>query len=114
MAASVKTNLIINQKSNFKANILVRDSATSTVVDLTGYSVVAKIKQTLESPDSTAVSFLTAIPDPASGIFVMELAAEATSLLRAGSYVYDVVLVAPDSFRTRIIQGTAKVDGGIS
>ena len=114
MAASVKTNLIINQKSNFKATIVVRDSATSTVVDLTGFSVVAKIKQTLESPDSTAVSFLTAIPDPITGILIMELTTETTTLLRTGSYVYDVVLIGPDNFRTRIIQGTAKVDGGVS
>jgi hypothetical protein len=114
MAASVKTNLVINQKSNFKATIVVRDSATSTVVDLTGFSVAAKLKQTLDSPDSTAVSFLTVIPDPTTGLFVMELTTEATSLLRAGSYVYDVVLIGPDFFRTRIIQGTAKVDGGIS
>lgn len=114
MAASVKTNLIINQKSNFKADILVRDSATSTVVDLTGFSVVAKLKQTFESPDSTAVEFLCAIPDPVSGKITMELTSTQTTALRIGSYVYDVVLIAADNFRTRIIQGTAKVDGGIS
>ena len=114
MAAAVKTNLIINQRSNFRASILVRDSATSTVVNLTGYQVVAKLKQTLDSPDSSAVTFVCAIPAPLTGIFTMELTDVTTAALRAGSYVYDVVLVDTDGFRTRIIQGTAKVDGGIS
>lgn len=114
MAASVKTNLIINQRSNFKATILVRDSSASTTVDLTGFSVIAKMKQTLESPDSTATVFLCTIPDPTSGKIVMELTSETTTLLRTGSYVYDVVLIGADFFKTRIIQGTAKVDGGVS
>jgi hypothetical protein len=114
MAAPVKTNLIINQRSDFRASIVVRDSATSTIVNLTGYSVVAKLKQTLDSPDSSAVTFVCAIPAPLTGIFTMELTDVTTAALRAGSYVYDVVLVDTDGFRTRIIQGTAKVDGGIS
>lgn len=114
MAASVKTNLIINQKSNFKATILVRDSATSTAVDLSGFSVVAKMKQTFESPDSSATVFFCAIPDPTTGKIVMELTSTQTSNLRVGSYVYDVVIQDTDNFKTRIIQGTAKVDGGVS
>ena len=114
MAAPVKTNLIINQKSNFKADILVRDSTTSTIVDLTGFSVVAKIKQSYDAPDSSAVEFFCAIPDPTTGKIVMELTSTQTSALRIGSYVYDVVLQDTDNFKTRIIQGTAKVDGGVS
>jgi hypothetical protein len=114
MAAAVKTNLIINQRSDFKATVLVKDSATSTVVNLTGYSAVAKIKQTFDSPDSSAVTFTCTIPDPTTGRIVMELSDTISTAMRIGSYVYDIVLEDTDGFRTRIIQGTAKVDGGIS
>lgn len=115
MAAYTTIDLVINQKATFLASFTIKNSS-GVVLDLTGYTVVAKYKRDFFSADSTAVAFDAQVVAPAAnGIVSIALtSAQTTALDVQSKYVYDIAITSPTGIKTRIVQGSIKVSGGVS
>lgn len=76
-------------------------------VNLNGYSAAMQIRQSYSS--TTPIVSLTSVNGltlgGADGTIVIEISAEDTAEIPAGSYVFDLELTAPDTTVTRILEG---------
>ena len=98
---SVKTNLIIDQGSDFTANV----SVTSARSSLTGQCVMRK---NYSSSRSNSLNVTTA-----NGLVTLSMNSYNTGLLTPGRYVYDCVLSSNTS-TIRVIEGIITVTPGVT
>ena len=112
MAADNTIDIVINQKASFEVTFNIRES--NTALDLTGYTTAAKLKTDFNTPDNQAVSFTTAIANATAGQVTMSLTPTQTSNLGLQRYFYDFSITSPGGFKTRVVEGTVKVSGGVS
>lgn len=105
-------DIVINQKSSFEVMFTIKEG--NTALNLTNYTTAAKLKTDFNVPDNQAVSFNTAIVNAASGTVSMSLTPEQTANLAIQKYKYDFTITANTGFKTRVVEGTAKVSGGVS
>lgn len=112
MAADNTIDIVINQKASFQVTFTVKSG--NTVLDLTGYTTAAKLKTDFNTPDNQAIAFSTAIANAAAGQVTMSLTPEQTANLNTQRYFYDFTITANTGFKTRIVEGTVKVSGGVS
>ena len=100
------TNLIINTGTDFEQTFTLEDDKTGSRLDLTPFSVCAKLKKNYLS--SSSVSFASSITNPSSGELKISLASTVTSTIPAGRYYYDIII--NDGTKTdKIIEGNALV-----
>jgi hypothetical protein len=90
-----------------------------TKKDLTGYSVAAQIRRTINSSDSDAVTFTSIVADPSSdGIITLVLTNVQTMALTPPRYFYDVEISYVDSdsqlFIERVLYGNLHVNPNIT
>jgi hypothetical protein len=109
--AAIPINLVIEAKADFEATFTVT-GANNVALDLTGYSAEAKIKKnhTSSSFNNFGVSFL----DRPAGKLKLSLSSFATSLLKPGRYMYDILITSPGGVKTRVVEGQVTVTPGIS
>lgn len=107
--ASRVVNIVIEQGTNFNNTYLVENSNNSPQ-NLTGYTGVAKISK--HPGSATKTNFSVNIVG-SSGIVSIALTSGATTSLKPGRYVYDVVLSDASNVKTRIVEGTALVTAGV-
>jgi len=108
MSARV-SNIVIEQGANFTNTYFVEDS-NNTPLNLTGYTGAAQLAK--HPASSTKTSFSMTIT-AATGSVAIALTSGATSSLKPGRYVYDVLLTS-GSTKTRIVEGTALVIAGVT
>ena len=114
MSAATTVNLIVNQKASFQVGFFVKQS-NGAILNLTGYSVVAKYKENYQTSDSQAVQFTSEVVDATTGEISIALTPTQTTNLQLGKYVYDVAIINnSDNFKTRIVEGRITVSGGVS
>ena len=114
MAANNSIDLIVNQKSSFRAVFNVKNS-DGTAVNLGGYTVAAGYKADIGAADSTQVDITSSITNAATGEITLSLTKEQTNSMKNPRYVYDVVITETSSgFRTRLIEGAIKVAAGVT
>lgn len=114
MSAATTVNLIINQKASFQVGFFVKQSS-GAALNLSGYSVVAKLKENYQMEDDQAIPFTASIVSPSTGEISIELSSTQTAKLQLGKYVYDVAIIKNDTeFKTRIVEGKITVSGGVS
>lgn len=100
------TNLIINTGTDFEQTFTLQDDKTGGRLDLTDYTICAKLKKNYQS--SSSVSFNITVADPTSGQVKISLASTVTNTIAAGRYYYDVVV--NDGTKTdKIIEGNALI-----
>ena len=112
MSADATVDLIINQKSSFQVTFIVKDNGS--VVNLTGYSVVAKYKQSYQTPDNQSTAMTATVSNASQGQVTIALSAAETALLQVTKYVYDVAIVDNTGFKTRIVEGSIRVSPGVA
>lgn len=112
MSAATIANITINQRASFQVTVIVKDG--NALQNLTGYTAVAKYKDNLQSPDNLSKPFTTTVSNAAAGEITMSLTPEETSKLLIQKYVYDLAIISPTGFKTRIMEGTISVSGGVS
>lgn len=112
MAADTTVDLVVNQKSSFDVTFAIQDNGSA--INLTGYSVSAKLKPEYTSPDSQAVTFTTAIANATAGTISMSLSPDQTALLTLPRYVYDMSITSNGGFKTRVVEGKITISKGIS
>ena len=114
MAANNSIDLIVNQKSSFRAVFNVKN-ADGTAVNLGGYSVAAGYKPDISAADAVQVDITADITNAAEGEITLSMTKEETNVLKNPRYVYDVVITENSSgFRTRLIEGAIKVAYGVT
>lgn len=111
MAADTTVDLIINQRSSFQVTFFVKEDGA--VKDLTGFTTAAKLKTDFQTSDSQAISFTTAANTTTGGVTISMTPTE-TANLALQRYVYDVSITSATGFKTRIVEGSVRVSGGVS
>lgn len=112
MAADTTVDIIINQKSSFDVTFAVQEDGSA--INLTGYSVNAKLKPEYSSPDNQAVTFTTAIANAAAGTITMSLDPTQTAALTLPRYYYDLIITSNSGFKTRVVEGKITISKGIT
>ena len=113
MAPVFITNIAIYTGTDFAQTYLLDAYTSNSPLDLTGYTAVAQLKR-YSSSEKTAEFNISYPNDPTTGRIGIELLAEKTILLKAGNYMYDVLLKDPSGSIVRAIEGTATVKKAVT
>tara|TARA_Y100001937_G_C6933940_1_gene247266 strand:- start:78 stop:428 length:351 start_codon:yes stop_codon:yes gene_type:complete len=107
---STFSNLFIDQGSNFNTTI---DLSDTPGLSLTNYTAAGKIAK---SYDGTTKATFSATVDSNSKVVSISLTAAQTAAIKPGRYVYDIIIVSPDSpaVVTRILEGQIDVTPGVT
>ena len=107
---STFSNLFIDQGSNFNTTI---DLSDTPGLSLTNYTAAGKIAK---SYDGTVKATFSATVDSNSKVVSISLTAAQTAAIKPGRYVYDIIIVSPDSpaVVTRILEGQIDVTPGVT
>jgi hypothetical protein len=113
MAAVYVNNLVVNAGSDFDQTFILEGANTNSALDLSGYTVVAQMRKWAGS--SSATSFTATIISPyTSGKITLSLTSTQTSSLKAGRYVYDIVITDLSGSKTRVVEGMVLVTEGVT
>jgi len=102
-------NLYIDQGTDFSAEIGIFDDFNSPW-DLSGYTGEAKLKKSYYS--STSYDFTVSIGT--GGSITLSMAAAITAGIEQGRYLYDVVIISSAGTKTRVIEGVATINPGVT
>ena len=107
---STFSNLFIDQGSNFNTTIDLSDTPGLSLTNFTAAGKIAK------SYDGTVKATFSATVDSSAKIVSISLTAAQTAALKPGRYVYDIIIVSPDTpaVITRIIEGQIDVTPGVT
>ena len=108
---AVYTELNIEQYATFSTTINVED-IQGDAINLSGYSAASQIRK---SYYSTSANTLTAtVTGTANGEITLSMTAANTANLSPGRYLYDLVITAPDTTKTRVVEGIVNVLPGVT
>ncbi len=85
------TNLVIYTGTDVDQVFVLADDASESLLNLTGYSAICKIKKHGNSASTTA-EFTTSFTDVTGGKVKISLSAAQTAALKPGRYYYDLLL----------------------
>ena len=104
--------LQIDQASTFEYTVTL-SNPNGTGFDLTSYTATGRLKRSYSS--STAVDFNISYSTPATdGKVRLYLSDETTAAMKAGHYVWDVVIENASGEKFRVIEGIAEVNPGVT
>lgn len=103
-------NIQIQQGANFNANYILEDPISNSSINLTGYTVAAKLAK--HSGSSTKINFITSITT-STGVVGIALTNGQTATLKPGRHVYDVLLTDSFGVKSRVIEGSVIVSAGV-
>lgn len=109
----------IDQGSDLSIQLQLLNATDRSRKNLTGYSVVGKIKKTFSSDSDQTTDLTCTIIDPASdGLVLISLTNAQTDSLTPGAYVYDVKISHTDSDNNtsilRVVEGRMYVSASVS
>ena len=107
---AIKANIIIDQGTDFSALIDV-ETSSSTVYDLTGFTVQAQMRKNYSSTSATT---FTCSHNGALGQISMNLDKTVTTLLEPGRYLYDIEITSSGGQAIRVVEGTVTVTPGMT
>lgn len=107
---AIKANLIIDQGSDFSADIDLVD-VVGAVYNLTNHTVAAQMRK---SYASSVASTFTATHNGAGGKITLKLTSAVTADIVPGRYLYDVEIRSSAGLVTRVVEGIVTVTPGIT
>lgn len=113
MSADRLVDLVINQRASFEVTFNVIQ-ANNAPLNLGGYTANAALKTDFYANDTSATHFTTTIANAQSGSITIALSPDQTANLDITKYYYDVVITDTDGFKTRVVEGRARVSGGVA
>ena len=105
------SELLIEQGATFSSTVNVEDS-TGASINLYGYSAASQMRKSYYATSNTA--FLATITGNANGEITLSMTSANTSALTPGRYVYDLLITAPDTTKTRVVEGIVIVSPGVT
>lgn len=109
--AARNVNLVLEQGVDFQAVFTIRNN-NNAPLNLTGYTGISSIRKSPTS--STAYPLTLSFPDLLNGKVAVSMGHTATGEMEGGRYVYDVILISPNYYKTRAVQGNVLVTPGVS
>jgi hypothetical protein len=109
--AARNVNLVLEQGVDFQATFTIRNT-NNAPLNLTGYTGISSIRK--HPTSSTAYPLTLSFVDRLNGKISVSMGFTATDAIEGGRYVYDVILISPNSYRTRAVQGNVLVTPGVS
>jgi hypothetical protein len=109
--AARNVNLVLEQGVDFQATFTIRNT-NNAPLNLTGYTGISSIRK--HPTSSTAYPLTLTFVDRLNGKIAVSMGYTATDTIDGGRYVYDVILISPNSYRTRAVQGNVLVTPGVS
>ena len=109
--AARNLNLVLEQGVDFQATFTIRNT-NNAPLNLTGYTGISSIRK--HPTSSTSYPLTLTFPDRLNGKIAVSMGYTATDSIDGGRYVYDVILISPNSYRTRAVQGNVLVTPGVS
>lgn len=104
-------NLVINTSADFSETFELIQTG-GNIINLTGFAGTCHMRKTPES--SSYVGFGVSFVDRENGEIKISMASTVTSTLKPGRYVYDLMLIRPNTTKTIAVEGTVLVRAGIS
>ena len=105
------SELLIEQGATFSSTVNVEDSA-GAAINLSGYSASSQMRKSYYAVSNTTIT--STITGNANGEITLSMTASNTSLLTPGRYLYDLVITAPDTSKTRVVEGIVNVLPGVT
>lgn len=109
--AARNVNLVLEQGVDFQATFTIKNT-NNAPLNLTGYTGISSIRK--HPTSSTAYPLTLSFVDRLNGKIAVSMGYTATDSIEGGRYVYDVILISPNSYRSRAIQGNVLVTPGVS
>lgn len=110
-------NIELNQNANFEVWLNVFDQTANTYLDLTNYYANSAYTTAFGTTDPANLTVIHSdVVNAVAGEIKLSLSASETSAIDPFmKYFYDVSITnANTAYKTRIIQGTIKVNAGVS
>ena len=109
--AARNVNLVLEQGVDFQATFTINNAFNNAPLNLTGYTGISSIRK---HPSSTTAYPLTvSFPDRLKGKVKVSMGYTASSAIEGGRYVYDLILVSTNDYRTRAVQRNVLVTPGV-
>ena len=103
--------MLIEQGATFSTVVNVVDSA-GAAVNLTGYSASSQMRKSYYATSNTTIT--STVTGTANGEITLGMTAANTANLTPGRYVFDLLITAPDTTKTRVIEGIVIVSPGVT
>ena len=111
MSVVYTNNITVNIGEDFDQEYDLLESGGATI-DLTNYTARCQLRKHVDS--SSYISFGVGFPDRKNGKINIHLPGWATSRLKSGRYVFDVLVNKPNGDKEIVVEGSANVRAGIS
>ena len=105
------SELSVEQYSTFSTTVNVTDT-NGAALNLYGYTAASQVRKSYYS--STATNFSATVTGNANGEITLSMTSANTANLSPGRYLYDLVITAPSSTATRVIEGIVNVLPGVT
>ena len=112
MAAVYVSNLVINTGATFNQTFTLEDSASNSALNLSGYSVLSHMRK--HPAASTFTDLNAAVLNVNDGTVTVGLTTSQTAPLKAGRYVYDVLITDSSNTTTSVVEGSVLVRKGVT
>jgi len=108
---AIYEDFLMEQGASFKYNVTIETPAGGAY-DLSGHTLSAKMKKTYGS--ATTTETFTASTTSLPGEIQLVLTDEQTSSIKAGRYVFDIVMETPSTDKYRVVEGQITVSPGVT
>jgi hypothetical protein len=105
------SELLIEQGATFSTTVNVEDTA-GAAINLYGYSASSQMRKSYYATSNTRIT--STVTGNANGEITLSMTSANTSNLSAGRYVFDLLITAPDTTKTRVIEGIIIVSPGVT
>ena len=105
------SELLIEQGATFSTTVNVEDSA-GAAINLSRYSASSQMRKSYYAVSNTTIT--STITGNANGEITLSMTSSNTSALTPGRYVYDLLITAPDTTKTRVVEGIVIVSPGVT
>ena len=105
------TELLIEQGASFSTTVNVEDTA-GAAINLTSYTAASQMRKSYYSSTYSAIS--SVITGTANGEITLSMTSANTANLAPGRYVFDLVITAPTTIKTRVVEGIIVVSPGVT
>ncbi len=109
--AAIPVNLVIDKGAHFDTSFYITNQ-DGTPLDMSGYTGEATMKKSYSA--TTKVPFTLSFVDRTLGHVQIALTSSESDALNRRRYVYDILLTSPNGYKTRVIEGLAEVNPGVS
>jgi hypothetical protein len=102
------SELRMDQGCSFSLRITVANDSTNAAINIASSSFASQLRRSPFSTNATA-NLVCTVVDGSNGILQISLASGNTHNIKAGRYVYDVVMTDNTGLKTRVLEGVMDV-----